>query len=74
MRSIVFEGARSSEIVVLPLLLDMNQSPLPPAKREMLEAGKSQPIVLWIICWLFRSCPFMPTILTGLIQRPSSTS
>ncbi len=21
----------------------------------MLEAGKSQPIVLWIICWLFHS-------------------
>ena len=70
----MFQGAGRREIVVLPLLLDMNQRPLPPAKHEMLEAGKSQPIVLWIICWLFHSCSFMPTILTGLIQRPSSTS
>jgi hypothetical protein len=45
----MFQGARSSEIVVPPLLLDMNQRPLTSAKREMLKAGKSQPVIFRIL-------------------------
>ena len=45
MDDLPFDGAQ----VFLPLLLNMNERPLPAAKEEMLDAGDIQPL-LFAIC------------------------
>ena len=58
----MFQGAGRREIVVLPLLLDMNQRPLTSAKREMLKAGESQPVILRILRLCMHAMPLSSTI------------
>ena len=43
-----------SQTVLLPLLLDVNQGPLPPAKHKMLDAGNQQ-VVIFCIAHILRS-------------------
>lgn len=54
----MFKRACRRKIVILPLLLNMNQSPLPSTERKMLNTGKSQPIILWIFCLQLHIIPF----------------